>query len=199
MPSTPPAMAEIGVIHGRFQILHNDHLTYLLAGMNRCRHLVVGITNPDPLMSRDNAADPKRSRPETNPLTYFERYAMVRAVFDEAGIEGSSYSVVPFPINLPELYRYYVPLEALFFLSIYDDWGRQKLAWFNSLGLTTCVLRQVPATQKGLSAHTIRQRMIRNQPWKHLVPPAVAKLMEQWQIPTRLRDMLPATGAPEPL
>jgi nicotinamide-nucleotide adenylyltransferase len=39
---------ELGVIHGRFQVLHNDHLRYILAGKELCRHLVVGITNPDP-------------------------------------------------------------------------------------------------------------------------------------------------------
>jgi D-arabinose 5-phosphate isomerase GutQ len=38
---------DVGVIHGRFQILHNDHLKYLLAGKDLCRHLVIGITNPD--------------------------------------------------------------------------------------------------------------------------------------------------------
>jgi len=40
-------MTERGVVHGRFQVLHNDHVKYLLAGKARCRHLVVGITNPD--------------------------------------------------------------------------------------------------------------------------------------------------------
>ena len=43
-------MHKIGVIHGRFQLLHNDHLKYLLAGKKRCEHLVVGITNPDPAL-----------------------------------------------------------------------------------------------------------------------------------------------------
>ena len=52
---------ETGVIHGRFQVFHNDHLVYLLAGLALCRHLVVGITNPDPFLTRDDAADRKRS------------------------------------------------------------------------------------------------------------------------------------------
>ena len=41
-----------GVINGRLQVLHNDHLKYLLAGKKRCDHLVVGITNPDPTLTR---------------------------------------------------------------------------------------------------------------------------------------------------
>jgi len=43
--------AETGVIHGRFQVLHNDHLKYLMEGMALCDHLVVGITNPDPILT----------------------------------------------------------------------------------------------------------------------------------------------------
>ncbi len=51
------ATATFGVIHGRFQILHNDHMRYLLAGKERCEHLVVGITNPDPTLVREDAAE----------------------------------------------------------------------------------------------------------------------------------------------
>jgi nicotinamide mononucleotide adenylyltransferase len=181
--------AETGVIHGRFQVLHNDHLAYLQAGMALCRHLVVGITNPDPFLTREESADPKRSSPGANPLTYFERYVMVRAVLEEAGIEASRFSVVPFPINRPELYRYYVPLDALFFLAIYDDWGRRKLKYFSSLGLATHVLREVPAGQKGLSASDIRRRMALDEPWEEMVPAAVARLMKEWDIPGRMRAM----------
>jgi nicotinamide-nucleotide adenylyltransferase len=189
MTNEPIPEAETGVIHGRFQVLHNDHLDYLLSGMVLCRHLVVGITNPDPVLTRDESVDPKRSSPDANPLTYFERYVMVRAVLEEAGIEASRFSVVPFPINRPELYKYYVPLDALFFLSIYDDWGRRKLEYLQSLGLATHVLRQVSPDRKGLSATDIRSRMARNQPWEELVPPAVARLMKKWDIPGRLRGM----------
>ena len=80
------AIPLVGVIHGRFQVLHNDHLKYLLAGKVRCKHLVVGITNPDPTLTREDSADPKRTRLISNPLTYFERYTMVGAALVEAGV-----------------------------------------------------------------------------------------------------------------
>jgi nicotinamide mononucleotide adenylyltransferase len=188
MMNEPVPIVETGVIHGRFQVLHNDHRAYLLAGMALCRHLVVGITNPDPILTRDEHVDPKRSSPAANPLTYFERYVMVRTVLEESGIESGRFSVVPFPINLPELYRYYVPLDALFFLSIYDEWGKRKLEYFTSLGLKTHMLREVTADQKGLSATDIRRRMAQNEPWEEQVPPSVAYLMKKWDIPTRLRQ-----------
>jgi nicotinamide-nucleotide adenylyltransferase len=114
---------------------------------------------------------------------------MVRTVLEEAGIASSEFSVVPFPINMPDLYRYYVPLDALFFLSIYDDWGQRKLEYFTSLGLATHVLRDVTLARKGLSATDIRRQMVQNGAWEELVPQAVANLMKKWDIPGRLRDM----------
>lgn len=182
-----PELVEIGVIHGRFQVLHRDHLAYLLAGKALCKHLVVGITNPDPGMTKAEDSDPHRSDQTENPLTYFERYILVRAALHEAGISEKDISIVPFPINLPERYCYYVPLDALFFLTIYDDWGRRKLEYFQQHGLKTWVLRDVTADQKGISASTVRGLMRRGEPWRHLVPDSVANLLEQWDIAGRLR------------
>jgi nicotinamide mononucleotide adenylyltransferase len=185
--STP--VNEIGVIHGRFQVVHNDHLKYLLAGKKRCRHLVVGITNPDPMLTREESADPKRTDPLANPLTYYERYVLVRSVLAESGLKPQQFSVVPLPINLPELYKYYVPMDAVFFLSIYDEWGRQKLSYFKSLGLKTHVLWEVKPEEKGISGSDVRSRMLRGEPWEHLVPPVVSVLVKKWDIPDRLRKI----------
>jgi nicotinamide mononucleotide adenylyltransferase len=178
---------ETGVIHGRFQVLHHDHLKYLLAGKELCRHLVVGITNPDPVMVREESADIKRSSFLANPLTYYERYTLIRTVLLENGVKAQDLSVVPLPINLPERYQYYVPLDAVFFLTIYDDWGRKKLGYFKSLQLKTHVLWEVLPGEKGLSANDIRNDMIREKPWQHLVPQSVAALLIKWRIPQRLK------------
>jgi nicotinamide-nucleotide adenylyltransferase len=183
---------DIGVIHGRFQVLHHDHVKYLLAAVECCRHLVVGITNAEPAMVQDEAADPQRSTPLANPLTYYERYQLVRSALVESGVALLDFSIVPLPISQPERYRHYVPLDAVFFLSIYDDWGRQKKQYFETLGLKTCVLREVTPDQKGISSTTIRQCMLNGEPWRHLVPKSVAALLEEWDISQRLRDM--ATG-----
>ena len=184
--SDSSATVDVGVIHGRFQIFHNDHLKYLLAGKEMCRHLVIGITNPDPVLTRVDYTNPGRSTLLANPLTYYERYVMLRNVLRENGMASDEYSIVPLPINLPDLYKYYVPLDALFFLTIYDEWGRQKLRFFNSLGLNTQVLWERPLEQKGLTSHAIRTAIMEEKPWQHLVPPPVPVLMEQWQIRKRL-------------
>ena len=84
-------MVAMGVIHGRFQVLHTDHLRYLLAGKERCQHLVVGITNPDPLLTREDPADPRRGTPLANPLTYFERYTLIRLAAHRSRSAGGGF------------------------------------------------------------------------------------------------------------
>jgi nicotinamide mononucleotide adenylyltransferase len=178
----------LGFIHGRFQILHNDHLKYLLAGKALCQHLIIGITNPDPILTREDQADPTRSRSESNPLTYYERQVLVREALLGTGLDCQEFTIVPFPVNLPELYFCYVPKDAVFFVSIYDDWGRKKRDTFTSLGLNTHVLWEVTLDQKGLSGSDIRMAMVKNEPWEHLVPPPVARIIKQWDIPSRLKN-----------
>ena len=179
-------MTETGVVHGRFQIFHLDHLKYVLAAKERCRRLVVGITNPDPTLTRLDAADQYRSSSEANPLTYFERQRIIRAVLSGTGIDHEDFCTVPFPINFPELYGFYVPLDALFYLTIYDDWGRRKLSMFQALGLRVEVLWTKPASQKGIRATEVRRLIAGGEAWEHLVPPAAASLIKGMGIAARL-------------
>lgn len=180
---------EIGVIHGRFQILHNDHVKYLLAGKELCKHLIIGITNPDPSLTRSSDANPHRSTPSANPLTYYERFVMIREVMLEKRLKFKEYSIVPFPINVPEFIKYYVPLDAIFFLTIYDNWGYQKKKDLKSLGLKIHVLWEVPSEKKGLSSSDIREAMITDKKWEHFLPTSVAKLMKEWDITNRLKGL----------
>jgi nicotinamide mononucleotide adenylyltransferase len=183
-------MIETGVIHGRFQVLHNDHLKYLMAGKAKCGHLVVGITNPDPSLTVQENTDPHRSEAFSNPLTYFERYAMIRAVLCAEGVAPDEFSVVPFPISFPDLYRYYVPLDAVFFLTVYDDWGRRKMERFRAMGLKVDILWDRPLTQKGISGKDVRLMMVQDGPWESMVPESTHRLMAKWQVPSRLKRLL---------
>jgi nicotinamide-nucleotide adenylyltransferase len=177
---------DTGVIHGRFQVLHNDHLKYLLAGKALCRKLVVGVTNPDPFSTASEDADRKRSDPLANPLTFYERHVMIEAVLLSAGLGWEEFSIVPFPINFPDRYRYYLPMDAVFFLTIYDEWGRRKHRYFEAMGLTTHVLWRVSKDNKGISASDVRRCIASGQAWTHLVPASVPPLIEQWKLRDRL-------------
>ena len=181
------ALPPTGVVHGRFQLFHRDHLVYVEAARARCQHLVIGITNPDPTLTRFDPADPGRSDRTRNPLTFYERYRVIKHALETEGWHSAHFSLVPLPINFPELYQYYVPLDATFFLTIYDDWGERKLSMFQSLGLKVEILWRRPLAAKGLTGTQVRQVMVAGGNWQELVPPGAAAMLAQLGIPERLR------------
>jgi nicotinamide-nucleotide adenylyltransferase len=76
----------------------------------------------------------------------------------------------------------------VFFLTIYDDWGRRKRDLFQSVGLKTEVMWEKPHDLKGLTGAEIRKRMVAGEPWEHLVPKSVAGRLNEWRVPQLLRD-----------
>jgi nicotinamide mononucleotide adenylyltransferase len=183
---------KVGVIHGRFQPLHNGHMNDLvLPAGNRCEHLVLGIANPDPSLTTPHPANPVRAQESSNPFTYYERAGMVRSALVEAGIEDSRLTIVPFPINLPELIRYYVPLDAKFYVTVYDDWTRYKKELLISLGLKVEVLFVRDGIGHGISGTRVRKLMTEQGDWKALVPPAVANYICGNRLDEKIRKPTP--------
>ncbi len=179
----------IGVVHGRFQPLHNDHLKFILVAFERAELMYVGITNPDTSLTAADGADSNRSQRAANPCTYFERLEMVRLALMEAGIPQERFRVVPFPINFPELLTSYCPAHAVFFHTIYDAWGDRKLELMQGAGLQVELLWKKPEAEKGINASQIRSAIVAQQPWQHLVPRTVAQYLIENKIDDRIRAM----------
>lgn len=172
-------MQDIGVIHGRFQPLHKGHMEYLLAGKSRCKFLYVGITNPDPRLTEDNQANINRSLESSNPFTYYERLLMITESLIEAGVPHSDFAVIPFPINVPELIKYYAPREALYFATIYDEWGKEKISILRSLGLDVDVMWERSNETRVASGTEIRKLMKNGGRWESLVPNAAVAVINK--------------------
>ena len=182
-------MIKYGVVFGRFQIVHNDHVRYIMAAKERCNNLIVGISNPDPMHTKGEPTDLKRSSFRANPLTYFERYYMIQAVLRGQGVDDKEFIIVPFPINYPEYCRYYIPQDATIYLTIYDEWGEEKYNKLTSLGFYVEVLWRRPASEKGISSTQVRESISAERPYKHLVPPSVYALIREWQIDQRIKGL----------
>jgi len=175
----------LGFIHGRFQVLHNDHLRYLLAGKALCDRLLIGVTNPDASSTTIETADPDRSDAANNPLTYDEREAMIRAALIEAGVDEAAFEILPFPICLPGEIARIAPRDAVYYLTIYDDWGREKKRRFEALGLVTHVMWERDPAHKGLTGTNVRAAIREGREYRSMVPPAVAALVEGWDLQGR--------------
>jgi nicotinamide mononucleotide adenylyltransferase len=179
----------VGVIHGRFQPPHLGHMEYLLAGKNNCKFLCVGIANPDPGLTASDPTNPARSLPMANPFTYYERLVMLRDALLAEGVPREEFEIVPFPINYPDRLRYYVPLNAQFFVTIYDDWGRQKVQLLESLGVEVNVMWERNIDTRITSGTQIRRLIAANQVWEHLVPDAVAQIIKKSNLDRRIQEI----------
>lgn len=182
---------KLGVIHGRFQLLHNDHIKYLLAGKNRCEHLIIGICNPEIELTKYNKANPHRSKKSSNPLTYFERMECIKNSLLEQGIKQEEFDIVPFPINFPKKIFNYAPLNAKYYMTIYDEWGEEKYTYLKeNLKLDVDVLWRVTLEEKGISASDIREKIQKEQEWKQYVPNYVYKYITENHIDKRIKQFL---------
>ncbi len=184
-------MDKVGVIHGRFQVLHNDHMKYLLEGKRRCEHLIIGICNPEADLTKYTLSNPHRSKKSSNPLTYFERMECIKYSMLEAGIKQEEFDIVPFPINFQEKIFNYAPLDAKYYMTIYDEWGEEKLKTLKEdLKLDVEVLWRVTLENKGLSASDIRKCIQEGRKWKEFVPNAVYYYIKNHNLDKRIKQLL---------
>ncbi|MDO5531999.1 adenylyltransferase/cytidyltransferase family protein [Sutterella sp.] len=180
----------IGVIHGRFQGLHNGHMEYLLEGKKRCECLVIGITNYLRTFKdeRISSIDSHRLNSADNPFTYFERAEMIREALLEAGVPLPEFRIVPFPIEEPEKIFNFAPRDAVYYMTIYDQWGREKLDRLRSLGLNVDVMWTRDPSQKPISGSLVRDSIIHNRPWRHMVPPSVHRYITENGLDKRITE-----------
>ena len=180
-------MVETGIVFGRFQMLHLGHMEYLLEAKKLCKHLVIGVSNPDPGVIKYDEACPHRSADTANPLTFYERLQMIAGAMLEAGVDRSEFTIVPMPINYPDRIRYYVPEDGEFFLTIYDDWGWERKKIIENLGYKVTILWIRTDDTRVSSGTEIRQMMMDGEDWSHLAPPAVYRFAKEHHLAERIR------------
>jgi nicotinamide-nucleotide adenylyltransferase len=164
------------MIHGRFQPFHNGHLEYLHGAAERSDEVFVGITNPDPQRIKEEATDPLRHLPESNPFSYVERLLMIEAVAQD---EGISAHVIPFPVNEPELWNAYVPARVTQYLRLFSEWGGTKLERMREAGYEVVILDE--GAEKEISGTDVRDALRSGGEWEALVPAGVARVIRSLQ------------------
>lgn len=178
-----------GTIHGRFQPFHRGHLRMARLALDRCEELTVGLTNPDPDRVAEETSDRHRHRPENNPMTFWERYRLVRGVFLEDGVPAARFTIVPFDVNHMDSTRWdhYMPRTARWFLRVKGEWGEEKVRRLERHGLT---VERLPFDRyTDVSGTDIRRSIVSgDEDWTDWVPPPGVKLLRSMGIPGRLRD-----------
>ncbi len=165
-----------GMIHGRFQPFHLEHLRYFRMAWELSENVLIGITNPDPSTILADHLSDHRHLPEENPFTFTERLMMIQATLREEGYPMERIFIVPFPIHHPDRWPYYVPHGTVMLVIIYSPWERQKAERFHQAGLKVVV---EDALTKTISGRQIRKLLTAGGDWEHLVPPAVARHLQR--------------------
>lgn len=168
-----------GLVLGRFQPLHIGHMEFLEAARHRCGRLIVGITNPDIRTITFQASDPNRSRQESNPFTFFQRFQMIERALGKAGWQPQQFAILPADIAqtpaltalLPE------PSRTVVLATIYDEWGEEKAQRMRQEGFSVEILWRRSMAERATSGTEIRGLMARGAPWRHLVPEGVAEML----------------------
>lgn len=180
----------IGVVHGRFQVLHLKQIEYILAAKMRCGKLYIGITNPDHAYTRESVNDMERSKKINNPMTYLERFEMIEVALLEFGVPREEFDIIPFPMNRPDILLEYAPADAKYFMTIFDSWGEEKYETLTQLGLDVEVLWRRPLEEKGITGEEVRRKIGFYKKWDHLVPRAVYDYLVENRIDKRIINNL---------
>ena len=168
----------VGMVHGRFQPFHKEHLEYVLSGIEKCDHCVIGITNPDPSELVLETTSSHRHRAESNPFTYFQRYEMVKQSLLDEGIDLRNISIVPFHLFHSIQWQYYIPSPETItqLVRVFSDWELKKIGWLKDYGFTVIVIDE--GVQKHITGTEVRHRMREGSNWKELVPNGTVKVIE---------------------
>ena len=166
---------KIGIVHGRFQPFHIGHLDYVMTAKKECDFLYIGIANPDPSLTKPHKTNTKRAKTTANPFTYYERLSMIKTTIMNEGIKINEFEIVPFPINFSQYIKYYVPINATFFITIYDSWGYAKKATLENQNFNVKILQEGKTNLKLAEGTEIRKLMKKNGNWSEFVPNLVTE------------------------
>ena len=168
-------------IHGRFQILHLDHLDYFQRAADRYGRLYIGLTG----LRHDLVGGAGRRSPAANPLTYWERVEMWRRVLLELGHHVDDHLIGPFPIEAPIFLGDFVPKDCICATTVREPWNEEKVRLLERLGYQVDDLKC--STEKTVSSTMIRSMIADGSlDWKDLVPRSVADFLVSIDLRSRL-------------
>lgn len=170
---------ELGMVHGRFQPFHKGHLEYVTASLNYCQKLVIGLTNPDKTLTKNEVFAPHRHLKEANPFTFLERVILIQETLIDENIPLERVIFISFPINLPDLWEYYITKEVIQCVRITSPWEREKAERFRKWGSVVKVLDSSNFKYSNLSATEIRKKISEKSDWTDLVPRSVALKIQE--------------------
>ena len=131
--------------------------------------------------------DKHRENKSDNPLTYFERFELIRDSLFEAGLTPNQFAIMPFPIDTPQLLQEFIPTNITLFTTVNDSWNEHKIDILKEYGYDVVVLWE---RKKGVVGSNVRELIYHDNPkWVSLVPKSVASYLERINIANRIKSL----------
>ncbi len=168
-------MVRRGLYVGRFQPFHSGHLHAIMDALEEVDELVIVIGSA------------QYSHNVTNPFTAGERLVMIRKALEEAGIDDSRFWIVP----IPDVHLHMMWVSSLVgytpkFDLVYSNEPLTRRL-FTEAGYKVKALRFFE--RKQYSSTLIREKMLKNEGWKELVPKSVAAFIRGIDGINRIQDL----------
>lgn len=159
---------------GRFQPFHKGHLEVIRTILKDCDYLTIGIGSA------------QYSHTFENPFTAGERHLMISRALKEEGVQN--YFLVPIvDINRYAVWVAHVSSLVPPFKAIYSNNPLTKRL-FSEAGYE---VRASPLFNIELYSGTeIRNRMLAGKDWRHLVPKAVADVIDEVKGEERIKELM---------
>lgn len=173
-----------GVVVGRFQPLHIGHVAYITKALELSDYLYIGITTPGETATQYEPNDQSRLGLQNNPFTFLERKTMITITLDDLAIPHSQYTCIHFDPNQVKDWYSAVPHDATYYLLLLSEAENLKVSAMQAKGLRVEVLDMVE--ERLHMGGDIRQKIINQDNWEDLVPPAVAVYLKSINAKERL-------------
>jgi nicotinamide-nucleotide adenylyltransferase len=169
------AMANRALYVGRFQPFHLGHLSAIKEILGEVEELVIVIGSA------------QYSHNSSNPFTAGERLVMVRRALKEAGVDYSRLWVVP----VPDVHLHMLWVSAL------EGYTPRFDVVYSNEPLTRRLFMEAGYKVKSIrfferqlyTSTLVRERMLKDESWKTLVPKSVADFIAEIDGVNRLRDL----------
>ncbi len=176
---TQPVATRYAAVTGRFQPFHLGHLELVRIAAGQCDQVIIGITNPDPGSWHEHADSQHRHLRESNPFTYWQRHRMIEAtlhnVRDEGWLPQKGWTIVPFPLDRPDVWFDYIPRDAVQFVRAFSEWERSKAQTLEAGGYEVALLDGDPST--AIRASAIRSTWEQGEPVDGDLPEPVRQVI----------------------
>jgi nicotinamide-nucleotide adenylyltransferase len=161
---------------GRFQPFHNGHLAAVKYALGEVKYLYVVVGSA------------QRSHERDNPFTAAERIAMVKSALDGNGVDPASWMAIP--IADADSHSLWVSsIESM--VPKFDVVFTNDALTFLLFKEEGIEVKSVPYLDRSkYSATNVRDRILERKDWQSLVPPQVAKLVNQFGGVDRVRSLI---------